>query len=269
VSDRDQAWLASVRTARNHREFVGPSDEYDLNGALQFSLLTLLGMRESHAMLDIGCGSLRGGRFFVMYLRPGHYCAIEPESWLVQAAIRDEIGEDAVRLKSPTFYHGSDFACRSFDRQFDFILAQGVFTHAPPADIARCLSEAAACMRPTSLFVANFMEGDSDYEGSAWRYPDVSRYTSGRIRALAAEAGLRALPVSWPHPRGATWVAMCRPDGEAHLRDLLAGLPATPVRNRPASVQRADGMTRRRAWRSLLRRGRGLKAALRRRMLGR
>jgi len=108
MSERDQVWPATVRAKRDYREFVGPADEYDVNSALQLSLLTLLGRRESHMRLDIGCGSLRSGRLFMMYLRRGHYCAIEPESWLVETATENEIGAEMVRLKSPTFYHGRD-----------------------------------------------------------------------------------------------------------------------------------------------------------------
>ena len=57
----------------NHRAFVGPREHYDIVGAMQFTLLYFLGLREHHYLLDIGCGSLRAGRFFIMYLKPGHY----------------------------------------------------------------------------------------------------------------------------------------------------------------------------------------------------
>ena len=250
MSEKDQRWLATVRSKGDYREFVGPTDEYDVNGALQFSLLTSLGMRESHLMLDIGCGSLRSGRLFMMYLRPGHYCAIEPESWLVEAAIQNEIGADMVRLKSPAFYHGRDFSCRYFGRTFDFILAQGVFTHAPQQDIMLCMSEAAACMGKTSLFLATFMEGDHDYDGRDWLYPSVSRYTWRRIRQMTEGAGLRHVSIPWPHPRGAKWIALSRPEREPGMRDLVGGLPS----RRPCS-------------RVAL--GTGLTTSLRRRILGR
>jgi hypothetical protein len=218
-------WVETVRRAADHREFVGPGGEYDINGALQFSLLVFLGMRESDLLLDIGCGSLRGGRFAMAYLQPDHYFAIEPERWLVEAAIEREIGRDLVRLKRPTFDHGRDFGCGRFGRVFDFILAQGVFTHAPLADIAACTSAAAGCMGPQSVFLATFMEGETDYDGVEWRYPQTSWYTPARMARTAAAADLVTVPIPWPHPRNARWLGLCRPGHAPALNALVAGLP--------------------------------------------
>ena len=60
-------------------------------------------------VLDIGCGSLRAGRLFIPYLLPGHYYGLEPEKWVVDEAIKNEIGEEAGALddmldKSATYY---------------------------------------------------------------------------------------------------------------------------------------------------------------------
>ena len=46
----------------NYRAYVGMAEHYDLLSSLQFSLLSLLGLRDFHYLLDVGCGSLRGGR---------------------------------------------------------------------------------------------------------------------------------------------------------------------------------------------------------------
>ena len=65
--------------SRDYRAFVGSPETYDAMSALQFNLLTLLGLRDHSSFLDIGCGSLRGGRLFITYLLPGRYCGVEPE----------------------------------------------------------------------------------------------------------------------------------------------------------------------------------------------
>ena len=74
-------WLYQYRT------FVGPTEKYDIVGALQFCLLIFLGLREENNLLDIGCGSLRSGRFFITYLQKGKYFGIEPEKWLIEEGI--------------------------------------------------------------------------------------------------------------------------------------------------------------------------------------
>lgn len=51
---------------QDYRAFVGPPAKYDVMGALQLSVLTSLGLRQEHKLLDVGCGSLRAGRFFLI-----------------------------------------------------------------------------------------------------------------------------------------------------------------------------------------------------------
>ena len=41
---------------RHYKAFVGPIEEYDLMAAMQFNLLTALGLRQHHSLLDVGFG---------------------------------------------------------------------------------------------------------------------------------------------------------------------------------------------------------------------
>jgi len=61
-------------------------------------------------------------------------------------------------------------------------------------------------MTPSSLFLATYTPGDACYEGDAWVYPQMSRYTAEKMRALAEEQGLACEEIDWPHPRQ-RWVA--------------------------------------------------------------
>ena len=61
------------------RGYVGPPEYFDLITAMSFGLLSVLGLRERHRLLDIGCGSLRVGRVLIPYLGRGNYVGIEPE----------------------------------------------------------------------------------------------------------------------------------------------------------------------------------------------
>lgn len=208
-----RAYVASFTAG--HRRFVGPGDRWDLAAASQFSLLTLLGLREHHTLLDVGCGSLRAGRLFVVYLQAGHYFGVEPERWLVDAAIRSELGAELVARKRPTFHHGRDFAFGVFGRTFDFLLANSIFSHASPAQIGTCLAEAARVMTPASIFLASYVDGPTDYTGDAWVYPGTVTYTLPRLQALAAAAGLTCERLDWPYVYGEgaqTWLALTRRD---------------------------------------------------------
>ena len=219
--EQDLNQPSTTSDSRDHRWFVGPVDQYDRSAALQFSLLTCLGLREHHTLLDIGCGSLRAGRLFIPYLLAGNYYGIEPEQWLVEAAAQSEIGRDLVRIKRPTFRYEADFTLSAFGRQFDYLIAQSIFSHASEAQIRRCLSEAKKVMLPTSVFAATFREGSANYAGSEWVYPGCSTYRREHFAALVAGAGLSCRVLNWPHPNQQTWVAIVNEAGSARLPRVL------------------------------------------------
>ena len=87
----------------HYRAYVGPPEDYDLIAAMTFNLLTTLGLRQRHSLLDVGCGSLRIGRLLIPYLNRGKYFGVEPHEWLVEAGIKCELGEAIVQIKRPTF----------------------------------------------------------------------------------------------------------------------------------------------------------------------
>jgi len=197
---------------RDYRGFVGPSEKYDLISAVQFNLLTFLDLMEDHYLLDVGCGSLRAGKLFIPFLLPGRYYGIEPEQWLIDEGIRNELGEDILGVKKPVFSNDKDFTLSAFDRKFDYILAHSIFSHAAERQISRCLSEARKVMKPTSLFVATFAKGDDDYSGDEWVYPGFVMYTEDRMRTLFGEQGLASSILNWPHPEFQVWIVAALQD---------------------------------------------------------
>lgn len=191
---------------RHYRAYVGRVENYDVVSALQFNLLTLLGLREQHQLLDVGCGSLRGGRLFIPYLRPGHYFGIEPNAWLIQEGIAHEIGAELVALKQPRFAHNDDFNLDVFDTGFDFILAQSIFSHAGPTQIRCGLASACGVLKPWGLLVATFGERIKDEARDEWVYPGLNFYRWSSMAGFCAEAGLHCRKLDWPHPQQ-TWFA--------------------------------------------------------------
>lgn len=198
--------------SRHYRAFVGDPQTYDIFSHMQFSLMTLLGLRQEHTLLDIGCGSLRAGKLFLVYLLPERYFGIEPERWLVEEGIDREIGSELAALKKPRFLYEADFPCSRFGVQFDFVLAQSIFSHASISQIQRCLNEVRKALKADGLFAASFVEGDHDYEGDGWVYPDTVRYRLSTIEQLAVEAGLTCRKLEWFHIGGQTWMLFHAPD---------------------------------------------------------
>jgi hypothetical protein len=206
--------------SHHYRAYVGPPQHYDLVSAMQFNLLTFLGLRERHFLLDVGCGSLRGGKLFIPYLLPGRYYGIEPEQWLIEEGMKNELGEDLWRIKQPVISNDSDFNLSAFDCKFDFILAQSIFSHASRQQIGKCLSEATRVMKPTCILAATFVEGEEDYSGDEWVYPGCVTYSLEFMTGLAKERGLVCRAIDWPHPSQQTWVLMAYPENEQDIPNI-------------------------------------------------
>jgi len=204
--EEDRPGIGLAAGSRHYRAYVGPPETYDLVSAMQFNVLTAIGLREYHYLLDIGCGSLRGGKLFIPYLLPGHYFGIEPEQWLIEEGIKKELGHDLIRIKQPVFSNDDNFTLSIFNRMFDFLLAQSIFSHASQPQIRRCLAEAKVVMKPTSIFAATFLKGEKNYEGIKGLYPACVTYTLEHMISLVTEHGLNCTPLDWPHPGQQTWL---------------------------------------------------------------
>ena len=209
---------------QHYRAWVGSPDVYDLMSAGQFNLLTSIGLRESHKLLDIGCGSLRAGKLFIPYLLPRHYFGIEPEQWLLDEGIDFEIGADLIKIKQPTFSNDRDFTCTIFGEKFDFLLAQSIFTHASQNQIRQCMSQAHRSMDSDSVFVATFIEGTKDYSEEEWIYPENVTYTTHCLKQIARDCGLILKTLEWPYPGQQTWIAMVKDSHKEEINTRLANL---------------------------------------------
>src|SRR5438105_9390159 len=129
-NDRENLGLGLKPGDPHYRAYVGPPGDYDLIAAMTFNLLTTLGLRQHHSLLDVGCGSLRIGRLLIPYLNRGKYFGIEPAEWLVAEGIRQELGETVVQIKRPTFFFSdSPETVVRAKLLFEFALAQSIFMH--------------------------------------------------------------------------------------------------------------------------------------------
>jgi len=197
-----------MRKGQDWRSWVGPVERYDITGANQFRVMVNEGLRESHEMLDIGCGSLRGGRFFILYLGTHGYHGIEPEEWLVKEGIKYETGDGLIQFKLPAFEYAKDFGFGRFGHDFDYLLAQSIFTHTSVVETNLCLSEAVNVMHDKSVFIANFEESSDATRINFDGWKECNQLTYGYFSGLAAKHGLSMKRLDYPHPSGLKWVRM-------------------------------------------------------------
>jgi SAM-dependent methyltransferase len=208
--------LAKMQAGDQHyKAFVGPPLKYDLLGALQFTLLSAAGLRANHKLCDIGCGSLRAGKLLIPYLNKGNYFGLEPNQWLIDEGVKEEIGEDLVRIKSPQFTNNLSFNLEPFASTFDYCIAQSIFSHSSLSQVSDCLSQVSKHLSKEGFFLATFIWGKSDYQGEEWVYPGCVTFKLSSIKKLAMEKhGLEMKTTDWPHPNGQNWVVFHFPNND-------------------------------------------------------
>ena len=203
-----------------YRAYVGPPEDYDLIAAMTFNLLTTLGLRQHHSLLDIGCGSLRIGRLVIPYLNRGKYFGVEPNEWLVDDGIRRELGETLVQIKRPTFFlSDSPDTIAHAKIAFDFALAQSIFSHCGLDLIEGWLSAISGSLAQDGVLVATFLIGEEDSAKTGWIYPDCVNYRPATLESAAKDVNLRFEILDWKHPRQ-TWALFAAPGYDsAWLKD--------------------------------------------------
>lgn len=203
-----------------YKSYVGPGQNYELMGKVQFEHLRHWGLAPDRYLLDIGCGSLRGGRLAIKFMEPAHYYGIEPNQWLIDEGVEHELGQKMFEAKRPIFSNDADFNLNIFGRQFDFLMAQSIFSHTSQAQMRTILNEAAKVMHEKSIFLATYIPGEADYAGAGWSYPDGVQFTFARVRAFAAEAQLECATVKWFHPKQ-QWLVFYHRSNSAFVDERL------------------------------------------------
>src|SRR6266481_5375198 len=159
--DREDLGVGLKPGDPHYRAYVGPPEDYDLIAAMTFNLLTTLGLRQHHSLLDVGCGSLRIGRLLIPYLNRGKYFGIEPNKWLVEEGINREIGEVLVQIKHPTFlFTDSPDVVTEAKISFDFAVAQSIFSHCGLDLIRGCFSDISRLHARGRRVVAAFVRAE-------------------------------------------------------------------------------------------------------------
>ncbi|MBK5307519.1 MAG: class I SAM-dependent methyltransferase [Frankiaceae bacterium] len=199
---------------------------WDEIGRLQFEFLIGQGLKPHHQFLDVGCGPLRGGVHFVRFLDVGNYCGVDANQEML-AAGRAELALASVDDRSPDLRCDATFELGSFERLFDFGLAQSVFTHLPLNSIMRCLVAVSRVLVPGGRFYATFFENpygrlhlapvlQPRTDGQPQQtYPDRDPYHyDARVFAWACEGTDLEVTVlgDWAHPRNQKMLLFTKED---------------------------------------------------------
>jgi len=171
-----------TRKARRH-ELVGPPEFWKQKRAFQIDFLKRNGLSPASTLVDIGCGTLRGGIPIIEYLDTGHYAGIDIRTEVEQVA-RAELTEARLTGKVPTLLFGHPLPEVHLDRTFDYAWAFAVLFHLTDEHLAECLAFASEHLSPDGVFLANANLGQ--HEPDRWReFPVVWRRLSDYADAAA------------------------------------------------------------------------------------
>lgn len=171
-------------------------------GKLQYQFLTNQGLEPTDSLLDIGCGKLRGGRYFIEYLDRGNYTGMD----ISEEAIREgkrRVDDNLLEKKDPLIIVNNDLTFSEFSdgKTFDYLLAQSVFTHLPQDAIRECLRNIDRVMGRSSRFYATVILREDNGSASSWNFV----YQTETLHQIASDNGLEMELFDhdvYPHPQG-------------------------------------------------------------------
>ena len=185
-----------------HRNYVGGQWLWDQVGKLQLDFLVERGLRPSHCLLDVGCGCLRAGRFFIKYLDAGNYLGLEKQEELVATGLAEELERSIQEEKRPEFVISPCFEFHRFSKQPHFSIAQSIFTHFSPEDIRLCLRKLREFVSSGHMLYATFFEGASTANSKQSHDIWVFHYSRAQMEEFGKQTGWKPEYIGdWNHPR--------------------------------------------------------------------
>ena len=164
--------LLKTKQEKRHA-LVGAGNLWKMKRDFQMRFLKEQGMQKSDKLLDVGCGTLRGGIPIIEYLDNNNYYGIDVrENVLVEG--RKELKVSKLEHKNPTLFSFDHFSDIQIDTQFNIIFAFSVLIHLADKIAEGCFQFVGKSLLDNGLFYANVNIGD--YRDGNWHgFPVVFR----------------------------------------------------------------------------------------------
>ncbi len=157
---------------RRH-SLVGSMSLWKMKRDFQIEYLKSVGLKPPHFLLDLGCGTLRGGISIIKYLQKGHYVGIESRKHVLDEGKKELLRYD-LNDKEPQLILSDDIATITLNINFDFIFAFSVLIHMEDKILNDCLDFVQRHLKNSGVFYANVNLGEQE-NGSWQTFPLVWR----------------------------------------------------------------------------------------------
>lgn len=176
-----------MKNASRH-VLVGPAGAWKMKRDFQIRFLKEMQLRPEHYLLDIGCGTLRGGIPIIDYLLDGHYFGIESRAHALDEGGK-ELTESGLEEKNPTLLLCPDISLLTIDRKFDYIWAFSVLMHMTDKILDDTLDFVSNHLSEDGIVYANVKVHDTGTERHWQGFPVVARPVES-YRHVCARHGL-------------------------------------------------------------------------------
>lgn len=181
------AKLGLVKPEKQGRHaLVGPVELAEMKRKFQIKFLKAKGLKPEHNLLDLGCGTLRGGIPLIDYLGKGNYCGVDVRPKVLKEA-KVELKEAGLEHKAPVLMT-TDEMTSSLKTEFDFVWAFSVLIHMNDKILTDTLQFISKRLKKGGVFYANVNIGknaEMQWQG----FPVVTR-TEDFYRKKAGGFGL-------------------------------------------------------------------------------
>ena len=140
---------------------VGPAHLWESKRLSQFDFLKSVGLMPHHRLLDLGCGTLRGGIPLIEYLDTSHYFGFDVRENVIQEAHK-ELKEYGLESKLPTLACHDSICEFSIDQKLDYVWAYSVLIHMTDEVLGDALDVVCSLLAPGGKLYANVNIGPSN-----------------------------------------------------------------------------------------------------------
>jgi len=202
-----------------HRLAVG--GKWRESGEWQLQFLRGKGLQSADFVLDVGCGSLAGGRVMLPFMDEHRYWGYEKDRRLFEAGVAIELVRANVRPERGHLIVNDWFDLSDSPHLFKYAIANGFWSRLPLNSIARCTAAVLKKLEPGGQFYATWFENPDvgNFEpivhaDGPTTYPDMEPYhysydvLAGVIRAIGANVTRVA---DRTHPRGESIMLITQP----------------------------------------------------------